>query len=132
MKYLWLLLLAGCANTDLAPDEFAFTVGSGDTDTAGHTGYRSTTSDSDSQWLTLGWTWYIGKDAPPPEPSYAPLYVEPPKAVVVPPTEPEHPKQDGPWFVVLLPYLPALAIGTVAVLNRMGKVDWVSHKEKHE
>lgn len=138
MKYaLALLLLCSCANTDLAPDEFGVTFGVGDTDTSGKTGYRDTTSDSDSQWMSVGWTWYIGKDAPPThETAYLDkLYEANPEPVVVAPQPEtvkakEPPKEHGGSSPLssMLPYLPALALAIIGLLNRLGKVDWLEHK----
>lgn len=68
MKYLLaLLLLAGCRATDAMPDEFNVQFGdaSGASSSASSTGpwghgRSSASSDGDTQWVAVGWTWKIG------------------------------------------------------------------------
>lgn len=147
-----LLALAGCRGADLAPDEFRFDVGRGHTDMDSHTtttpGWwdpsRSfdSSGDSTSQFFSVGWTWYLGKkDRPEHEPAYYAAMREP--AVVPPPSEPEpapepkheeaapEPKKEsgGAWWTGALPYIPALVLAIIGLLNRLGKIDVLSHKE---
>lgn len=147
MKYaILLLLLAGCAGTDAKPDEFNVTFGAGDTDSSGKLGKRPTSGDSESQWATVGWTWYIGDvehreheaaylealKLPPPAPVVvAPVVVrEEPKPEPVPEPAPE-PKTAPAWLSVVLG-IATVAATVIGILNRMGKVNWLEHKEKHE
>lgn len=132
MKYLLLLLLVGCRATDLEPDAFNVTFGAGDTDTSGRTGWRSTEADSDSQWMEIGWTWKLGDVADrQQEAEYmkylyaAPIPVDPPKVETVPEPPHEEPSKQGPWYLLLLPTVGAIIVG---VLNKRGKVDWLTPK----
>lgn len=58
MKCALLLLLVACRGTDVKPDEFRVDVGHGET--SGQTGLRD--MDSESNWGSLGLTWYIGDE----------------------------------------------------------------------
>lgn len=152
MKLLLLILLAcSCAGTDLKPDEFRVDFGKGHTDMDSATtttpGWwdpsRSfeTSGDSSSQWFSFGWTWKLGDVAQREhEDAYLARLYEPrepsapaPKPVPVvvaaheSAPEPKHEEQ-APWKSAL-PYIPALALAVIGALNRMGKVDWLAHKE---
>lgn len=128
MKYLLLLLLAGCTNPHLKPDEFRVDVGQGSMD--GRNGSRDT--NSDMQWGSIGWTWYCS--APPPcmnhEDAYLTKLYEVKEVPVAPlPVQTPAPEQKEPCWRSLLPYAPALILALLAILNKLGKVSWLNQKE---
>jgi hypothetical protein len=139
MKYLLLLILTGCAGTDLKPDEFHVTYGQGTSD--GSVGARE--SDTFNEFGSVGWTWHIGdveqrehEDAymealyRAPEAAPSPRVQVEPVAAVEPESKPEPTKESGaPWWAVYVPAGSTLLLTVVGYLNKRGKVTWVSPKE---
>lgn len=158
MKYLIALLLCcSCANTDLAPDEFRvdFGVGESDGDITASSPYHSlthsTSVESESQWMSVGWTWRLGDVAERKEEADARRdhrdfllalngIIDRPTPVVVPQPAPEpkeaaaapEPKheqpEDGVPVVTWIALATTVGQAIVIVLNKTGKTDMLSHK----